>query len=57
MSRIEDPLSGEVVKENLHTLTQATIKKILHDPECQEALANVEITQRRYLEMAPAKIV
>ena len=47
MSRIEDPLSGEAVKENLHTLTQVTIKKILHDPECQEALARADITQMR----------
>jgi hypothetical protein len=57
MSRIEDPLSGEAIKENLHTLTQATIKKILHDPECQEALADADITQRRYLDMAPVEIV
>ena len=38
MSRIEDPLTEEALKENLHKLTQVTIKKILHDPECQEAL-------------------
>ena len=57
MSRIEDPLSGEALKESLHTLTQATIKKILHDPECQEALVHADITQRRYLELAPAEIV
>ena len=34
MSRIEDPLAGDALKENLHVLTQAVIKRILHDLEC-----------------------
>ena len=57
MSRIEDPLSSEAVLENMHLLTQATVKKILHDPECQEALASADVTQRRYLDLVPAEIV
>ena len=57
MSRIENPLSSEAVLENMHLLTQATVKKILHDPECQEALASADITQKRYLDLVPAEIV
>ena len=57
MSRIEDPLTSESVLENVHLLTQATVKKILHDPECQEALASADVTQRRYLDLVPAEIV